>query len=162
MAHDENVVAKLRHVLETVIGLPREHHEAIIHACRAAGLIPASYASSEMHASASAADIETALASIPGFAAPLRRAVVEALAAKGIGTVSAAADRRTPNSIMASSPKSAPLLKQLRAELARIGFDLQNDQPVNLVELNKSIKASGDVQRGWFLKSACAQLGLIA
>ena len=52
MAHDENVVAKLRHALETVIGLPREHHEAIIHACRAAGLIPASYAGAEMHASA--------------------------------------------------------------------------------------------------------------
>ncbi len=52
MAHDENVVAKLRHALETVIGLPREHHEAIIHACRAADLIPASYAGAEMHASA--------------------------------------------------------------------------------------------------------------
>ena len=52
MAHDENVVAKLRHALETVIGLPREHHEAIIHACRAAGLIPASYAGAELHANA--------------------------------------------------------------------------------------------------------------
>jgi hypothetical protein len=52
MAHDENVVAKLRHALETVIGLPREHHEAIVSACRAAGLIPASYAGAELHANA--------------------------------------------------------------------------------------------------------------
>jgi hypothetical protein len=52
MAHDENVVAKLRHALETVVGLPREHHEAIIHACRAAGLIPAGYSGGELRAGA--------------------------------------------------------------------------------------------------------------
>jgi hypothetical protein len=163
--HDANVIEKLRTALKGVHGLSPDLHSEIIESCRAVGLFPmASYSSSsEMHASASAADVETALASIPGFAAPLRRAVVEALAAKGIGKVSAAtsSDRRTPNSIMASSPKSAPMLRQLRAELARVGFDLQDDQPVNLIELNAAIKASGDVSKGWFLKSACAQLGLI-
>jgi copper chaperone CopZ len=161
--HDANVIEKLRTALKGVHGLSPDLHSEIIESCRAVGLFPmASYSSSEMHASANAADVETALASIPGFAAPLRRAVVEALAAKGIGKVSATSgDRRTPNSIMASSPKSAPMLRQLRAELARVGFDLQDDEPVNLIELNAAIKASGDVSKGWFLKSACAQLGLI-
>jgi hypothetical protein len=113
----------------------------------------------------SAADIDDALASIPGFAAPLRRSIVEALTAKGvIGKVSAAAsnDRvRTPNAIRAASSEAEPLLNQLRGELRRVGYDLQDDEPVDLVKLDAALRACTDLTRRFYLRTALAQTGLI-
>ncbi len=115
----------------------------------------------------SAAQVDNALASIAGMNGNMRRAVIEALIAKGVvggdvDSLSASAGSvKTPNAILAASQEHGPLLRQLRAELARIGYDLEPDRPVNVFKLNEAIKASGNIQRGWYLKSALAQCGLL-
>ncbi len=114
-----------------------------------------------------AGDLEKALTRLPGMNVKQRDAVVLACADAGLITgdikqISAAAGHsRTPDQILAASSENEPLIRRLKGQLARIGYDLKPNEPVDLFKLNAAITASGDKQQGWYLKTCMAQVGLI-
>lgn len=111
------------------------------------------------------ADVEGTLASIP---ANMRERVIAGLTAKGVVRLdperalasSPYRGKKTINQIAAASATSIPLLKQIKATAARLGYEVPDDRPVNLMEFDKAV-AGKDIQTRLALKSIMRQVGLL-
>ncbi len=114
----------------------------------------------------SAAEIEAALATVPGFNANLRRAVISAMVAKGVvgddvDKISAAASRqKTIASVMASNPAAQSGLKLVLAQARRLGFEIKENEPISLVEMDKAL-AGKDIDARLALKVSLKRYGLL-
>jgi hypothetical protein len=90
---------------------------------------------------------------------------MEVLKAKGIvggkPSVSAAAsNRRTINAIADANPENIPVLQQIKATAARLGFNFKDDEQVDVGELNEALRGR-DVGDRMALKLAMNRVGLI-
>jgi hypothetical protein len=151
-------------VLKTIAALPPAERDKL---AKAFDSLAAASQNNGANTGVAAADLEKALTRLPGMNAKQRDAVVLACANAGliigdIKEISASAGHsRTPDQILAASSEHEPSLKRLKGQLARVGYDLKPNEPVDLFKLNDAIKASGDPSQGWYLKTAMAQIGLI-
>ena len=163
-------------------GDPRRGHAVMLRemagdlrANAARGVLPSTfgslYAAADVYAATgkgkvSAADVEQALASVAGFSAPLRAAVISAMESKGVvssdvNQISAAASRKkTIASVMASNPAAADGLKSIMARAARLGFEIKENEPISLVEMDKAL-AGKDIDARLALKVSLKRYGLL-
>ncbi len=107
-----------------------------------------------------------------GWMSPWHEEVVKGLQADGLlndGSVSAAAATvapagfrflKTPIEAAATSPEHASLLKQVRAQAGRLGFQFSDDEQVDVNKLDAAL-AGKDPQQRLVLKSMMAKLRLI-
>jgi hypothetical protein len=108
-----------------------------------------------------AESVDAALSTIAGMNGPLRRAITDALTARGI--VSAAAEfngGRTTIKQLSASAGNTSRLKLLRAEAARLGVALAEGKPIDLVALDAQLKGK-NLERRWQFKVMLRQLSLI-
>jgi hypothetical protein len=124
------------------------------------------YSAADVHAASahrsSAESVDRALSSIAGMNASVRRAVVDALTAKGV--INAAAEfngGRNTIKKLAANASNTSRLKMIRAEAARLGVALADDEPINLVELDAKLQGK-DLEARWRLKTALRQIGLLS
>ena len=128
----------------------------------AVGDVAGVHASSANKSSAEAVD--AALSSVAGMNANIRRAVVDALTSKGVvharSEFNGNGGRQTIAKLAANASNTSRL-KLIKAMAARLGVKLDDNQPVDLVELDAQLK-NKDLEARWQLKSAMRQIGLLS
>ena len=67
---------------------------------------------------------------------------------------------RTPMEAAAANPVLIPLLRQVKAQAARLGYSLKDNAPVDVAELNEAIKGK-DITDRMRLRESLYLLGLI-
>ena len=110
-----------------------------------------------------AIDIKKLVDQLDGFPAATRDGILNALlAAKAEREKHGDTVLLTPAMSAARDTRHAVMIRQLRAQCARVGYNLRDDRTVDLVELNKALKESSAPDHvRWALKTHLAQLSLI-